>query len=300
MVNSLTFRTARLNDSPRLAELERRLFVSKEFTLRPPKSDMHFRKEIGSLLIKNGLHLVATENDNIIGFIEIQMDANNRSGKIGFPMVDPQISGREEIQRELIAESLDRFKLNEIQTIHTYVSFQNKQVINIFTQNGFIHNSVVLEIWKGEINPNYNTSAEDMNIRPIERKDAEITYAWMKNELNELSPLFLTFDEYLRFFNSKNELEGWAIAEINGKPIAMIATYTDHHNNITVFGPYNKVEYERYRIPLFNEMLIYHKLHGKRHVKVMRIRSFQNDQILFINNNLQLAQMIHVYEKREN
>jgi hypothetical protein len=300
-LNNILIRPAKIIDSDRISELEKEYYSVNPSNFKIPKSSKRIRREIGSsmLMTNKTKYLVAEINTKIIGFIEIRLDEIARLALISLPFVDLKLESQYSIQEEILEYTLKNLKEMKIKRVQIELSLEFSPLSTLLEKFKFNMSKTIFEVWEGQIKPEILDELPDINIRPIKPKDSQLSYSWVENQLDVESPLFINYEAYRRLFSApKNMIDGWAIAERDDKPVAIISSFVDEQDNVVVFGPFCSAKNQDVRIPLFNELLWMYKLKGKNNVRVLRIKSFMNDEMLFTSFGLDLTYLINLYERK--
>lgn len=294
-------RPAKITDSDNIARLQRNYFNFYPSNFRLPKSSKRIRREIGSsLLLKhNSKYLVGEIDSQMVGFIEMSIDKEQRIALISIPYIDMELENYIEYQRELLEFTLQNLKDMKIKRVQAEISLEYTPLVKILHQFKFKEKKTIFEVWEGRINPEASFIDNELSIRKIQPSDAKISYQWIQDQLDPESPLYISYEAYRKFFNApKESLEGWAVAERDGFPAAIISSFPDQEDTIVVFGPFCSEKNQDLRIPLFNELLWMYHLRGHTQVRVMRIKSIMNDEHLFDTFGLDLSYLVHLYERK--
>ncbi|MFV2014901.1 MAG: hypothetical protein ACC656_05715, partial [Candidatus Heimdallarchaeota archaeon] len=190
---------------------------------------------------------------------------------------------KEELQLNLLEYVIEKLKTSSIRVITVEFSSKINGSVHLFKSIGFKNIKSIFQSWEGLIIPKEEIDIEPFDVRRVKSTDLDITYEWIKNQLDRSSPLFITKETYTSLLLGPSSLrDGWAIATIDDKPIAFVSSLKEEKSDVVVvFGPYCDESYVNVRIPLLNELFLHYKIRGYEYVRILRIDLFENDLELF-------------------
>jgi ribosomal protein S18 acetylase RimI-like enzyme len=297
----VNIRDARIDDSESLSLLQWE-YLQKYRTIDgfEPKTPEKYRMAIGSSLL-HGNHFLVAEDDTeeVIGFVE-QKKQNTRYVKIGYPYVSLSHPKRKDIQYHLLSQMLQRMKEIGVQYVSTEFSENIRSAYELFSSIGFGNTKVIFQSWEGDIVPSEDIDVAPYEVRRVKHKDLDVSYSWISRQLDKMSPLNITKSTYKELLMAPKDLrEGWAMATLDDHPVAMISSLKDEATNtIVIFGPYCEAGHENIRIPLLNELLLYHRMRGYETARLLRIKPFDNDTELFKRFNFEKTEEIILMSKK--
>lgn len=277
----IRIRSAKLDDSDYLSELQID-YLERFSTYETPKPPEKYRLVIGSGILTNErIHIIENANQ-ILGFIE-QKKINPYQIRLSYPFVLMDHEDREELQLSLLEHVVEKLSTSNVRVITVEFSSKIKDSIELFKSFGFKNQKSIFQSWEGPINPNEEIDIEPFDVRRVKSSDLDLTYDWIKNQLDRSSPLFITKETYASLLLGPTALrEGWAIATIDDKPVAFVSSIKEENSDVAIiFGPYCDESFVNVRIPLLNELFLYYKMKGYEYARLLRIDTFENDLELF-------------------
>lgn len=279
--NKFRIRYAELSDSEFLSELQMDYLI-KYSTYEVPKPPEKYRLAIGSGLLTNEKIIIIEDTNQILGFLE-RKKVNPFQVRISYPYVLIDHEDRLELQQKLLEFAIEDQKSRNAKLLNVEFSSKIEGSIDFFKSFNFKNLKSIFQSWEAPIIPKDEIDIEPFNIRRVKSTDMNITYEWIKQQLDRSSPLFIDKDTYSSLLYSPNSLrDGWAVATIDDKPIALVSSIKEEKSDVVIiFGPFCDESFIDVRIPLLNELLLFYKLNGYNYARVLRIREFYNDIELF-------------------
>jgi len=279
-------RNAKLDDSDYLSELQLD-YLEKYSTYETPKPPEKYRLVIGSGLLTNERIVIIEDSTQILGFIE-QKKINPYQLRLSYPFVIMEHEEREELQLSLLEYVIENLKTSSVRVINVEFSSKIEGSIALFKSFEFKNQKSIFQSWEGLIIPKDEIDIEPFDVRRVKSTDLDITYEWIKDQLDRSSPLFITKETYASLLLGPTTLrDGWAIATIDDKPVAFVSSIKEDNSDVVIiFGPYCDESFVNVRIPLLNELFLHYKMRGYEYARLLRIEVFENDQELFDTFNL--------------
>ena len=269
--------------------------------LELPKSSEKIRLAIGSSFLNKNSYYVVEEEGELIGFIE-QYKQNHSHVMISYPYVSLSHPNREAIQMQLLENTLKKLKKYGYQFVSTQVSKLKSAGESLFRQAGFDQKKTIFQSFVGMIDPDPELSTKHLDFRRIKHSDADLTYRWIKRQLNPMSPIYLNKENYERMLTAPKKVrDGWSMAvdAETRQPVGMVSSMVDAHTgDVVVFGPFNDPDERDNRIAILNELLWYHRMQGREFMKLMRIELFDNDEDLIDFFNLEQQEEVNILTKQ--
>ncbi|OLS28481.1 MAG: hypothetical protein HeimC2_07000 [Candidatus Heimdallarchaeota archaeon LC_2] len=281
MKSKFRLRYAEISDSDYLSELQMDYLV-KYSTYEVPKSPEKYRLMIGSGLLTYERIIIIEDTNHILGFLE-QKKVNPFQVRLSYPYVLIDHEDREELQLKLLEFTIDKLKSSNTRIINIEFSNNIENAVQLLKSFNFTNARSIFQSWEGEIMPDDTIDIEPFDIRKVKPTDLDITYEWIKSQLDRSSPLFIDKDTFASILHNPNSvIEGFAVATIDDKPVALISSLKEENSDIVIiFGPFCDESFINVRIPLLNELFLYYKLKGYNYARILRIREFYNDNELF-------------------
>jgi hypothetical protein len=291
-------RPARLEDSQILSRLQKDHFERLNI-LDIPRSPEKIRLSIGSGLLNQNNFFVVEEEDEVVGFIE-HKKTNESHVMIGYPYVSLSHPDREKVQKDMLKETMEKLAAYGYQYVSTQVSNNMHEGLKLYDEMGFGSPKPVFQSYEGYISPDPEIDADPYEIKRVTIDHIDLMYSWIKRQLNPFSPIYITKRNFARLLHAPKEVrEGWAMLYKDGDPVAFISSMIDAQTGrIVVFGPFNDPEHIDVRVPLFNELMLYHKLNGRDYLRLMRIRRFDNDEQLIADFGLEQSEEITILSRK--
>jgi hypothetical protein len=282
VLRSLKIRDARLEDSKILSDLQWE-YLQRYSALDTPKSAENYRLAIGNSVLRGNRFTVAEDDTaEVIGFIE-QKKQNTSVMKLGFPYVSLNHPKRKDVQFHLMNQTIEKVRESGYRFVTIEFSSSMDRASQLFSSLGFGDEKVIFQSWEGEILPKIDAEMDPFDLRRVKLKDLDITYSWIASQLDHSSPLYISKSTYRDLLiGPKGIRDGWALATLDERPVGMITSIQDNQtNSVIIFGPYCEDGFEKIRIPITNELLLYYRLRGYTHARILRTKPFQNDAKLF-------------------
>jgi hypothetical protein len=296
--DKLHIRPARLEDSQILSRLQKDHFERLNI-LDIPRSPEKIRLSIGSGLLNQNNFFVVEEEDQVVGFIE-HKKTNQSHVMIGYPYVSLNHPNREKLQRDLLKETMEKLSAYGYQYVSTQVSSNIDEGMQLYHDMGFGSPKPVFQTFEGYITPDPGIDTDEYEIKRVTIDHVDLMYSWIKRQLNPFSPIYITKRSFAHLLHAPKEVrEGWAMVYKEKEPVGFISSMIDAQTgNVIIFGPFNDPDHIDIRIPLFNELVLYHKLNGKDYVRLMRIKKFDNDDELISNFGLEQSEEITILSRK--
>jgi hypothetical protein len=288
-------RNAKLSDSDYLSELQLDYLV-RYSTYETPKPPEKYRLVIGSGILTNEQIIVIEDANEILGFVE-QKKINPYQIRLSYPFVKIDHKDHLELQLNLLEYISDNLKSSNVRVVNVEFSSKIEGSLDLFRSVGFKNTKSIFQSWEGAITPLEEIDIQPFDVRRVKSTDLDITYDWIKNQLDRSSPLFITKETYASLLLGPTALrEGWAIATLEDKPVAFVSSIKEENTDVVIiFGPYSDESFTNVRIPLLNELFLYYKMKGYTYARLLRIEEFDNDQELFatfdLNKNEEILSM---------
>ncbi|MCE7733338.1 MAG: hypothetical protein GPJ54_00575 [Candidatus Heimdallarchaeota archaeon] len=279
-------RNAKLDDSDYLSELQLD-YLERYSTYETPKPPEKYRLVIGSGLLTNERIIIIEDSTKILGFIE-QKKINPYQLRLSYPFVLLDHEDREELQLSLLEYVIEKLKTSSVRVVNVEFSSKIEGSVELFHSFEFKNQKSIFQSWEGLIIPKEEIDIEPFDVRRVKSTDLDVTYDWIKDQLDRSSPLFITKETYASLLLGPSALrEGWAIATIDDKPVAFVSSIKEDNSDVVIiFGPYCDESFVNVRIPLLNELFLYYKMRGYEYARLLRIDVFENDTELFDEFNL--------------
>lgn len=274
-------RNAKLDDSDYLSELQLD-YLERYSTYETPKPPEKYRLVIGSGILTNERIIIIEDSTKILGFIE-QKKINPFQIRLSYPFVLMDHEDKEELQISLLEYVIEKLQTSSVKVVNVEFSSKIDHSVELFKFFEFKNQKSIFQSWEGLIVPKDEIDIEPFDVRRVNSSDLDITYEWIKSQLDRSSRLFITKETYASLLLGPSSLrEGWAIATIDEKPVAFVSSIKEDYSDVvTIFGPYCDESFVNVRIPLLNELFLYYKMRGYEYARVLRIEVFENDLELF-------------------